>query len=114
METLELHLSEDTQLYISFSPTTMDPVPSLQHCLEAVLQWMQKNGLRLNLDKTELLRVVVPSIGGLGNSLSFGGVTLTIISEVHSLGVHLDPALAMETQVVSVVHSAYFHLWRVA
>ena len=100
----------DTQLYISFSPTTVDPVPSLHNCLEAVLQWMQENGLGLNPDKTEVLRVGAPSIGGLGNSLSFGGVTLTTMSEVHSLGVHLDPALTMETQVASVVHSAYFHL----
>ena len=51
--------------------------------------------------------------GGLGSSLSFGGVTLTVKSEVCSLGVHLDPALTMETQVVSVVHSTYFHLWRI-
>ena len=36
--------------------------------------------------------------GGLGNSLSFGGgVTLTTKSEVPSLGIHLDPALTMET-----------------
>ena len=87
---------------------------SLQHCLGAVLQWMQENGLRLNLDKTEVLRVGGPSIGGLGNSLSFGGVTLTTKSEVRSLGVHLYPALTMETQVASVVCSAYFHLCRIA
>ena len=29
-------------------------------------------------------------------------------------GVHLDPTLTMETQVVSVVHTAFFHLWRIA
>ena len=55
-----------------------------------------------------------PTISCLGNSLSFGGVILTAKSEVHSLGVHLDPALTMETQVASVVRSAYFHLWRIA
>ena len=110
METPELHLSDDNQLYISFSPITVDAVLSLQRCLEAVLQWMQENGLRLNPDKTEVLRVGCPSIGGLGNSLSFGGVTLTAKSEVHRLGVHLDLALNMETQVASVVYSTYFHL----
>ena len=74
---------------------------------------MQENGLRLNPDKMEVLRVSGPSIGGLGNS-SFGGVTLTAKSEVHSLGVHLDPGLTMETQVTSVIHSTYFHLWQIA
>ena len=89
--------ADDTQLYISFSPTAVNAVLSLQHCLESVLQWMQENGLRLNPDKTVVLRVCGPSIGGLGNSLSFGGVILTTKSEVRSLGVHLDPALTMET-----------------
>ena len=65
--------ADDTQLYISFSPTTVDAVLSLQRCLDAVLQWMQENGLRLNQDKMEVLRVGGPTIGGLGNSLSFGG-----------------------------------------
>ena len=75
---------------------------------------MQLKGLRFNPDKTDVLRVGGPSIGGLGNSLSFGGVTLTTKSEVCSLGDHLDPALTMETQVASVVRSAYFHLWQIA
>ena len=35
-------------------------------------------------------------------------------SEFRSLGVHLAPALTIETQVASVVCSAYFHLWRIA
>ena len=43
-----------------------------------------------------------------------GGVTLTAKSEVRSLGIHLDPALTMETQVASVVRSTHFHLWRIA
>ena len=41
----------------------------------------------------------------------FGKLPLFWGSEVRSLGVHLDPALITETQVASVVHSAYFHLW---
>ena len=75
---------------------------------------MQSNGLRLNLDKMEVLRVGGPAISGIGNSLSFGGTTLAAKIEVRSLGVHLDPALTMETHVASVARSAYFHLWRIA
>ena len=52
--------ADDTQLYISFLPTTVDAVLSLQHCLEAVLQWVQESGLRLNPDKMEVLRVGAP------------------------------------------------------
>ena len=75
---------------------------------------MQENGLRLNPDKTEVLRVGAPTIGGLGDSLSFGGVTLAAKSGVCSLGIHLDPVLTIETQVASVVRTAFFHLWWIA
>ena len=72
---------------------------------------MQLNGLRLNPGKTEVLRVGGPPISDLGDSLSFGGTTLTAKNGVRGLGIHLDPELTMETQVVSVICSAYFHLW---
>ena len=78
--------ADDTQLYISFSPTAGDAILSLQRCLGAVLEWMQENGLRLKQDKTEVLRVGAPTAGGLGNSLSFGGVTLPTKDGVRSLG----------------------------
>ena len=90
--------ADDTQLYISFSPTAGDAVLSFQCCLGAVQKWMQENGLKLNPDKTEVLRVGDPVDGGLGNSLMFGGVALAMKSGVRSLGVHLDPMLIMETQ----------------
>ena len=33
---------------------------------------------------------------------------------VHSLGVHFDPTLTMESQVASVVRTAHLYLWRIA
>ena len=41
-------------------------------------------------------------------------MTLSVKSEVRSLGVHLDLVHTMETQVASVVRSTYFHLWWIA
>ena len=64
--------ADETQLYISFSSTSVEAVPSLHRCLETVLEWMLLNGLRLNPDKTEVLRVGGPSLSSIGNSLSFG------------------------------------------
>ena len=71
---------------------------------------MQENGLRLNPDKTEVLRVGAPVAGGLGDSLTFGGATVATKNGVCSLGIYLDPTLTMETQVASVAHTAFFHL----
>ena len=75
---------------------------------------MQENGLRLNPDKTEVLRVGAPTVGCLGNFLTFGGATLPAKDGVRSLGIHLDPALTMESQVASVVRTAFYHLRRIA
>ena len=57
-----------------------------------------------------VLRVGGPNVSGLGNSLSFQGVTLTTKNLFHILGVHLDPVLTMETQVAPVIRTSYFHL----
>ena len=75
---------------------------------------MRANRLRLNPDKTEILHVGSPGISGLGNSLSFGGVTCLTKSEVRSLDICLDLDLTIETQVASVVWAAHFHLRRIA
>ena len=63
--------TEDTPLSLSFYPSAEDAVPSLEHCLDAMLWWMRDNRLRLNLGKMEILRVGDPSVSGLGASLSF-------------------------------------------
>lgn len=55
------------------------------------------NYCAINPDKTEVMWVGAPNASGLGSSLSFGGVTLTMKSELGSLGVYLDPVLTMET-----------------
>ena len=64
---------DDTQLYLSFHPSPVDAVPSLECCLDAVLGWMRDNRLRMNPDKTENLQVGPPSVFGLGASLCLGG-----------------------------------------
>ena len=56
-----------TRSYIFF-PTAVDAVVSLEHCLGAVLQWKQENGLRLKPDKMEILRVGTPPALLGGNS----------------------------------------------
>ena len=88
----------------------MDAVPSLEHCLAAVLKCMRDTRLRLNPDKTEILWVSIPGVGGLSSSFSFGKATLPTRDEVCCLGVLLDLVLSMENQIASVVQSAYFHL----
>ena len=56
---------DDTQFCLSLHCSAMDPVLSLEHCLDAVLGWMRDNRLMLSPEKMEVLQV--------GASLSFGG-----------------------------------------
>ena len=55
-----------------------------------------------------------PDNWGFGKLPLFRGVTLPAKDGVRSLGFHLDPALTMESQVASVVRTAFFHLRRIA
>ena len=88
---------------ISFHPSAVDAVPSLEHCLDAVLGWMRDNRLRLNPDKVEVLWVGAPNVCHLGTPFSFGGATLPTKDELPILGILLDPVLSMTSQVASVV-----------
>lgn len=54
--------------------------------------------------------VGIPDACGLVPPFPFVVATLSAKNEVHSLGVLVDPALSMDTQIVSVVCSACFHL----
>lgn len=71
-------ISDETQLYLSFHPSAKDAITFLVHCLDALLGWMGDNRLRLDLHKTDILRVGTPSIISFGASLSIGGATLVV------------------------------------
>ena len=55
--------ADDTQLYLSFSLTQEDAERAtiqMEDCIEDIRRWMNKNKLKLNEDKTEVL-VILPS-----------------------------------------------------
>ena len=78
--------------------------------------WMNKNKLKLNEEKTELLIV--------GNRtrlrqvkkepLTFGPNAVPFQTSAKYLGVILDATLSMKEQVTSLCRSSYFHLRKTA
>ena len=82
--------ADDTQLYISFPPTAGDAALCLQCCLGALLQWMQENGLRLNPDKMEVLRMVPPLLVAWVTPSCLGGGDPCRKEWSSQLGIHLD------------------------
>ena len=54
---IELHMyADDTQLYLPFPTNEYDAaVAKMQSCLQDIVNWMNRNCLKLNSDKTEFL-----------------------------------------------------------
>lgn len=47
--------ADDTQIYLALSPNDYGPIDLQCHCLEEVKNWMQKQFLQLNKDKTNII-----------------------------------------------------------
>ena len=73
--------------------------------------WMRENKLKLNPDKTEMLAVKGPDLDLEVCQPVLDEATLPLKDCVHSLGVLLDPALQMTTQVDATARSTYYQLW---
>ena len=77
---------------------------------------MNKNKLKLNEEKTELLvvgdRTCLCQVKKV--PLTFGPNAVPFQTSAKYLGVHLDETLSMEEQVTSLCCSSYFHLHKIA
>ena len=108
--------ADDTQLYISLTPSTRNAsstIEEIQECLSSVQDWMSANKLKLNPDKTEFIvfgnkaqRSALSSffpIDILGNKL-------VPSDTVRNLGVKFDSSLDMSQQISCVIRSCYYHI----
>ena len=104
--------ADDTQLYISISPSDTLPPQSLIDCLTEIKHWMTTNLLKLNSKKTELLVVATPALlKKVGDIvLLVDGVSICPSPEVRNLGVILDSTLSFQSHIKSMTKSAFFHL----
>ena len=110
--------ADDTQLFLPFSLTSRDPrraAHQIEDCIEDVRKWMQKNKLKLNEEKTELL-ILLPArqIHKCSlSSINIGGCQIEASSTVRNLGVLFDSTLQMKPQVNAIVKSCNFQLRRI-
>ncbi|XP_053150941.1 nuclear receptor subfamily 2 group F member 6 isoform X4 [Hemicordylus capensis] len=88
------------------SADTREAVDALNWGLEAVLDWMGTNKLKLTPDKTEVLWVRRTDHPSKEVNLVLEGVTLSLKDKVRSL----DPTLSLEAQVAVVCRSAFYQL----
>ena len=112
---LKYHLyADDTQLYISFTPTNAAlSLESLTTTFNDILSWMNLNKLLLNPSKTEFLL-----IGTKQQRLKFSDLTnLSLSNDIiqsvplpRNLGFIFDSDMSFSDQINSVSKSCHFHI----
>ena len=109
--------ADDSQLIKKFAP---DPeivksvLQNLEACCAEIKNWMLKNRLKLNEEKTEAIvlgpRERIKSINL--NSIKVGEATIQIVNKVRNLGLIVDAELSMNEHINHIVKCCYFHLRR--
>ena len=105
--------ADDTQTYISV-PATDAPVAMqrLAVCIERIEQWMGRNRLKLNQDKTQIIwigtRQQLAKVSAIELTLPSAVVRFSTI--VSDLGFIVDSQLNMSDHVAQVCRSCYFQL----
>ena len=104
-----VHLyADDTQFHDSCRLTDAAVLAArAMRVIEAVMDWMSSNRLRLNADKTQFIWL------GTSHFLDVLQINSIPANEVvNNLGVYFDPELLMERQVNKLCQVCYFHLRR--
>ena len=109
--------ADDHQLYMAFSPNSLQSQESAIKCMEVCLNevklWMLSNKLKMNNDKTEFL--IVGSRQQLDkiafNSIKVGDSTVTAVDNVRDLGAYLDSNLTINKHIEVKCSSAFRALY---
>ena len=111
--------ADDIQLYLSFNSLGGDDqacsVARVEFCVREIDNWMTRNKLKLNRDKTQLLVVSSiylprPSL----DSIVVGDYRVCSSITARNIGVVFDQTLSREKHVISVCKSALFCLRNIA
>uniref|UniRef100_A0A672ZCU3 Reverse transcriptase domain-containing protein n=1 Tax=Sphaeramia orbicularis TaxID=375764 RepID=A0A672ZCU3_9TELE len=105
--------ADDTQIYTSAEPNDVTAIHSITNCLTAMNQWMCRNFLKLNEEKTEIL-LVGPKAKTEMLTNRMGKLTSWIKPEVTSLGVIIDSDLNFKSHIKKVTKTSFFHLRNIA
>ena len=99
--------ADDSQLYKSVSPNLeedqMSAIMQLQNCISEISDWMNRNKLKLNEDKTEFLIAGTSEQCAkvLADNLSVSGTNIPASRQVKNLGVIIDEDLTLYEHITS-------------
>lgn len=109
--------ADDTEIQKAGPPPEFPVVcKGVKSCVSDIKDWMNRNRLKLNEDKTELLATADRSrLNEVKKEpLVLGSNPVTFKSSVKYLGVVLDETLSMDAQISSLCRNCHFHLRKIA
>ena len=111
--TVQLY-ADDTQLYLAFHPVEADDaLARVEACIAEIKQWMVKNKLQLNSDKTLVLLFGSPRQGSSSCSVEhvlIDGHPIPISVTAKNLGVIFDEHLNMNNHIKAICRGCMFQL----
>ena len=111
-------LADDLQLQMSDPPERISELlQSMQPCIGDVKTWATANMLRLNDNKTELMRVTsnrTKHLHSLSTSITIGNTQIPFEQSVKNLSLTLDCHLTMNAHVPNIARACNFELRRLA
>lgn len=105
-----------TQLYISFKHDDKDlAITAMKNCITDIKNWMLKDKLRLNDDKTEIVLIgTKQQLSKVNmNTFNFGKTDISLSSEVRNLGCWFDSNLTMNSQINNTCKAAFYHIYNI-
>ena len=104
-------------MYIAFHPNEeASALQKLEHCINDLRKWMNKNRLKLNDNKTEF--IIFGSKSKLGKintrSINVGKEKIIAVKEVRNIGAYFDSELKMQTQIQNMCKSAWLNLFNIS
>ena len=114
---LDYHIyADDIQLYVTFNPTDPNSINAalsrLSSCITEIQNWMTKNYLKLNQEKTEFF--IAASSHHMQNVspvlLKVGNESITPADTIRNLGVIFDAQMTMAAHIKSLCTSLNYQL----
>ena len=106
--------ADDTQLFISFSPSELSSAQSvLSQTIHAISEWMRSNFLSLNPSKTEFLLVGLPQQLAKLSQTSLvlsDNTTISATSSARNLGIVFDSNLSFKQHISTLSKSCFYHV----